>query len=118
MTSEPDRAQVLKMVESGQVSPADAVPLLDSARPARLSEFAHHWLHIRVTDTLTDRQKVNVNVPLTWVALGMRIGARYSAELARLDLNEILDAIRTGADGRLIEVEDEAGGERVEVFVD
>jgi hypothetical protein len=114
-----DRAQVLKMIEAGQVSAADGAKLLGAVdRPARPSDADTRWLHIRVTDLATDRPKVNVNLPIAWVALGLRIGSRYSSELAGIDLNEIMDAIRSGAEGRIVEVEDAEDGQRVEIYLD
>jgi len=119
MTTEPDRARVLKMIEAGQISAADGIRLLDTTgRPAHPSDLSNRWLHVRVTDLVTQRPKVNVNLPMAWFALGLRIGARYKPELAQLDVNEIMEAIRSGAEGRIVEVEDEEDGERIEIFVD
>jgi hypothetical protein len=75
-------------------------------------------LHVRVTNLQTGRPKVNVNLPLTWVELGLKIGAKYQPEIAGLDFNDIVAQIQDGANGRLIEVEDLDDGERVEIFVD
>lgn len=119
MMTEPDRAQILKMVEAGQISADDGIRLLgQEQRPERRDNLTGRWLHVRVTDANTQRSKVSVNLPLGWLSLGLRIGARYRPELADLDMNEILEAVRSGAEGRLIEVEDEEDGERIEVFVD
>jgi hypothetical protein len=73
---------------------------------------------VRVTDLHTGRHKVNVNVPLGWVGVGLRLGARYAPEVAGLDVAEILDQLRAGATGRLVDVEGLEDGERVEIFVD
>jgi hypothetical protein len=89
-----------------------------SSAKAPAASFGNRWLHIRVTDVHTGRPRVNVNVPLTWVALGLQLGSRHVSELHGIDLNELLDQIRAGANGRLIEVEDLDDGERVEIFVD
>jgi hypothetical protein len=66
----------------------------------------------------TGRPRVNVNLPLTWVALGLQLGVKHAPQLNGIDLNELLDQIKAGANGRLIEVEDLDDGERVEIFVD
>lgn len=114
-----DRSQVLKMVEAGQIDADEGVRLLGVVdRPAHPSDASNRWLRIRVTDMVTQRPKVNINLPMAWVAVGLRIGARYSSELAGIDLNEILESIRSGAEGRIVEVEDEEDGERIEIFVD
>lgn len=114
-----DRIQVLKMVEAGQISAADGARLLGAVgQPPRPADASNRWLRVRITDTLTDRRKVSVNMPMAWVAVGLRIGAHYQPELAGLDLNEIMRMIDEGAEGRIVEVEDETSGERIEVFVD
>ena len=55
---------------------------------------------------------------MAWVAVGLKIGARYQPDLAGLDLGEIMRLIDEGAEGRIVEVESEQDGQRVEVFVD
>lgn len=116
--AQPDRAQVLEMIEAGQVSAADGIRLLDAGRQADPADLSTRWLHVRVTDLATQRPKVNLNLPIAWLALGLRIGARYKPELADLDMNEIIGAIHGGADGHILEVEDVEDGERIEIFVD
>ena len=55
---------------------------------------------------------------LNWVALGLRIGANYSAELAGLNLDELLHTLPDGATGPLIDVEDLDDSQRVQIFID
>ena len=117
MAPESDRSQVLKMVEAGTISAADGARLIGTAGTQR-SSWTSRWLRIRVTDLATQRQRVTVNLPLAWVALGLKIGSRYSPELAQIDLNEIMAEVQRGAQGRIVEVEDVESGERVEVYVD
>jgi hypothetical protein len=121
-------AQILNLLADGQISPEEAAARMrgepaSSAAPAGAAPQApaslgNRWLHIRVTDVHTGRPRVNVNLPLTWVALGLQLGSRHVAQLNGVDLGDLLDQIRAGANGRLIEVEDLDDGERVEIFVD
>lgn len=114
-----DRVQVLKMIEAGQLTAAEGIRRLNEVEPAaRPAELSGRWLRIRVTDRATQRPKVSVNLPLAWLTVGLHIGSRYAPELTRLDVSEIVEVLRSGADGRIVEVEDEEDGERVEVFVD
>jgi hypothetical protein len=52
------------------------------------------------------------------VSAGLRIGQRYAPELHGVDLDYLLDEIQRGANGKLVEVEDQEDNERVEIFVD
>jgi hypothetical protein len=119
MMSEVERTQVLKMVEAGTIDAVEGVRLLNAVGPATEPlNVSGRWLRIRVTDIDTQQQKISLNLPLSWVMLGMRIGSRFSPELAQIDMNEVLNAIRYGAEGRILEVEDLDDGKRIELFVD
>jgi hypothetical protein len=79
---------------------------------------ANRWLRIRVSDIATGQQRVSVNLPLSWVAVGLRIGARYSPELDNLDLGDLLAHLEAGTGGQIVDVEDLDDGQRVQIFVD
>ena len=120
-------AQILNLLADGQISPEEAAARMRGEQPAgpqptaarrAPADMANRWLHIRVTDVHTGRARVNVNLPLTWVALGLQLGVRHAPQLGDIDLKQLLDEIRSGASGRLIEVEDHDDGDRVEIFVD
>lgn len=116
-----DRADILNRVASGQLSAEEAAQQLKGPgpAPAGASEALQgHWLHIRVTRLDTGHTKVNVNVPLSWVDIGMRIGARYQPDIAGIDWAEVVEMIQSGANGRIVEVEDLDDNERVEIFVE
>jgi len=116
---ESERAQVLRMVEAGKINAAEGARLLGAvSQPANPSDWSGRWLRVRVTNLTTRQPEVSVNLPITWVTLGLQIGARYHPELAHIDMDEILEAIRSGAEGRIVEVEDEEKGKRIEVYVD
>jgi hypothetical protein len=76
------------------------------------------WFRVRVTNLETGRTKVNVNLPLSLVKVGMRMGAHFAPEVEELDWAELMEAIQEGANGKLVEVEDVEDGEKVEVYVD
>src|SRR5262245_15394028 len=123
-----NRTDILNQLASGQISAAEAAQRLGPSGPATSPRPAtpkpltslnpNRWLHVRVTNLETGRPKVNVNLPLTWVELGLKIGAKYQPEIAGLDFNDLVAQIQAGANGKLIEVEDIDDGERVEIFVD
>jgi hypothetical protein len=116
-------AHILNLLADGEISPDEAAARMRgertaTARPAAPASLANRWLHVRVTDLETGRPRVNVNLPLAWVAVGLQLGARYTPQLGDFDLKGLLDEIQAGASGRLVEVEDLDDGQRVEIFVD
>jgi hypothetical protein len=112
------------MIETGTISADEGVKLLkalDEASEAEgetTSSRMPKWFRVHVTDLATGRRKVNVNIPMSLVNVGMRLGARFAPELDDMEIGEIMEAIKQGTVGKIIDVEDPEDGERVEIFVD
>lgn len=130
MTTNDERLRILKMVEQGQISAEDGARLLEalSAVDQRRqlpsggtqagSAPSGRWFRVRVTDLQTGKSKVNVNIPMGLVNVGIKMGARFAPEMEGFDLAQLAELARSGATGKLIEVEDTEDGERVEIFVE
>jgi hypothetical protein len=125
MATTEERMQILNMVAEGQISAEDGAKLLAALEPAKKdvrvvaqAPSAPKWFRVRVTDLESGKSKVNVNLPMSLVDVGTRMGARFAPELEDLDFNDIIDQIKSGAQGKIIEVEDAEGGERVEIYVE
>jgi hypothetical protein len=118
-----ERARILQMVSEGKITAEDGARLLSALRDPTTSaqvpraETAR-WFRVRVTDMATGRTKVNVNLPLSLVKAGIKMGARFAPDMEELDWNELVIAIQEGASGKIVEVEDEQDGERVEIYVE
>ncbi len=97
-----------------EAPPAPAPPLT----PEQQAALANRWLRIRVSDMESGRQRVSVNVPLSWVSFGLKIGARFSPEVAGLDPNEVMAMLQSGANGQVVDVEDADKGEHVQIFIE
>jgi hypothetical protein len=76
------------------------------------------YFRIRVSDAATGKAKVNVNIPMGLVNVGLRMGARFAPEIGGLDMSELQNAINTGMTGKIIDVTDEEDGEHVEIYVE
>jgi hypothetical protein len=76
------------------------------------------WLRVRVTDTRTGRSKASVQIPLALVDAGMKIGAHFAPEVQGVDMSNVMEALRMGVTGKIIDVTDEEDGEHVEIFVE
>jgi hypothetical protein len=46
------------------------------------------------------------------------MGAHFSPEMHDVNWEEVVAAIQEGVPGRIVEVEDEEGGEKVEIYVE
>ncbi len=94
--------------------PAPAEPIPESPRPTGTPR----WFKVRVTDTATGRPKVSVTLPFGLVDWGLRIGARFAPETGDIDMDEVREALRSGIEGKIIDVVDEEDGEHVEIYVE
>ena len=110
-----ERMKILKMLEEGKITAEEAARLLEAleASSRRESPPPERWVPLKVTDMRTGRQRVNVNIPLHLINLGFSIGARFSPKW-----EEILEKIRVGARGKIVDVEDEEEGEKVEIYIE
>ena len=126
-----NRSEILAQLASGQISadqaaeqlrgpaaPPPQPPPAPPLTPEQTAALANRWLRIRVSDIESGRQRVAVNVPLSWVSIGLRLGARFSPEVAGLDANEVLAMLQSGANGQVVDVEDLDDGERVQIFIE
>ena len=121
-----ERTRILQMVSQGQIDAAQGVELLNALntskqpdRPPQSSGSANaHWFRVRVTDLETGRTRVNVNIPFSLVRAGIKLGARFSPEMAGVEWDELVAAIDEGALGQIVDVEDIESGEKVQVYVE
>lgn len=126
MASAEERMQILRMIEEGMISAAEGAELLralDSADRGTVNEplkgsSKPRWFRVRVTDTKTGRNKVDVNIPMGLVNVGIKMGAKFAPEIDGAQYETIMDAIRSGQHGKIIDVFDEEDGEHVEIFVE
>jgi len=126
MANGEERMKILKMIEEGKISADEGSKLLaalsgarNTAVPSRTSGAGSaRWLRIRVTDVRTGRSKASVQIPLALVDAGMKIGAHFAPEVEGVDMSNVMNSIRMGVTGKIIDVVDEEDGEHVEIYVE
>src|SRR5512142_2767409 len=128
MATAEERMQILKMIEAKQITAEEGAKLLTALGEKDKNKDAPvppspatngRWFRVRVTDLRTGRRKVNVNIPLGLVDVGMKMGAKFApAGVEGLDMEKIIAAIKGGGQGKVVDVEDEEDGEHVEVFIE
>ena len=127
MANAEERMKILKMIEEGKVSAEDGAKLLSALNEGRKgagmpnsirSSAAGRWLRIRVTDIATGRSKASVQIPLGLIDAGMKIGAHFAPEVEGVDMSYVMEALRSGMTGKIIDVTDDEDGEHVEIFVE
>jgi len=127
MAESEERLRILKMIEEHKITAEEGAKLLSAlgdsagaaggAGPGRNSG-AGRWLRIRVTDIATGRSKASVQIPIGLIDAGMKIGAHFAPEVEGVDMSNVMDALRAGVTGKIIDVTDDKDGEHVEIFVE
>lgn len=124
MATQEERMQILKMIADKQVTAEEGAKLLDALEKGQTSESSASpstsgkWFRVRVTDLKSGKRKVNVNIPLGLVDVGLKMGAKFAPAASGIDANQIIAALKSGAEGKIVEVDDEEDGEHVEVFIE
>ena len=124
MANADERMKILKMIEEGKISAEEGAKLLAALSGGRRgpggsrATGAGHLLRIRVTDIASGRSKASVSLPLVLIDAGMKIGAHFVPEVEGVDMSAVMDALRAGVTGKIIDVTNDEDGEHVEIFVD
>lgn len=117
-----ERLRILQLVRDGRLSPAEAAELLaalgpepPSSQPAAAppSSGERRCLYLRVTDTAGGRTRVHLTLPLDWLDVGLRWSGLDEAQRA-----QVRTALLTMPGDKLLDIEDAASGDRVEIFVE
>ncbi len=67
--------------------------------------------------------KVNVNISLSLVDVGLKLAKKFDPKLEesgldQIDLDEIIEAVKNGAEGQIVDVEDEENQTKVQAYVE
>lgn len=132
MANSEERMKILKLIEEGKISAEEGAKLLAALSDSRKNPLTPprppmppmgpgggaRMLRIRVTDTRTGRSKASVQIPLALVDAGLKIGAHFAPEVQGVDMSNVMEALRMGVMGKIIDVTDEEDGEHVEIFIE
>jgi hypothetical protein len=128
MASAEERMQILKMIQEGKISAEEGAKLLQALNAGKSDKRSTsapagggsdaRWFRVRVTELASGKSKVNVNIPMGLVNVAIKMGARFAPNIEGEKYEEIVQAIKSGASGKIIDVTDDQDGERVEIFVE
>ncbi|HSL93696.1 MAG TPA: hypothetical protein VK905_03760 [Bacillota bacterium] len=115
-----ERMQILQMVQEGKVTAEEAERLLGALDNRTTSTENKgrqaRWLKVRVVEE--GQQKVNINLPMSLVEVALGMGMKFVPEdqTKGIDVAALLEAIKQGAMGKIVEIDDE--GTKVEIIVE
>lgn len=127
MASSEERLQILKMLEEKKITAQEAAELLDAIEAGNEEikvnkKTSAKWLKIKVY-TEDGKVKKNIRLPISLMQMGLKIGKKFDSKLADADLTafnmeEIMELVKQGAEGKIIDVYDEEGKTKVEISVE
>lgn len=135
MTTQEERIKILSMLQDGVINAEQAAKLLealstmasDSKSASDASSVSGYdrgglqsgkFFRVRVTDTKTGKTRVNVRLPIGLVGAGLKMGMKFSPEMAGMDPEMLNEFLKSGEIGQIVDVLDEEDGEHVEVFIE
>ncbi len=142
MSNHEERMKILEMIANGTVTAEEGARLLEAVQagpaaestaeatpaeapgpvevlpgvPDRPANGNGRRLRIKVIEQSGTR--VNINLPLSLMEVGLKIGGRFVDELQDMDneMQMLLDAMRHDVTGKIVEVDDEDS--HVEIFIE
>jgi hypothetical protein len=119
LVSAEERLKILTMIAEGKISAEEGVQLLAALKRSERQGQAPdaRQMRVRVTNSETGHVKVNMSLPISLVQVGMRMGARFVPDL-EIEFDDVIAAINKGTRGKIVDLEDEVDGERIEIFVE
>lgn len=139
-----ERLKILAMVSEGKITVEEGARLLDTASgpdasDAQLDTFGAAedlsppagsqtdqpvrkvnggGKHLRIKVMERNGTRVNVNLPLSLMEVGLRIGGRFVDELKDMDaeMQLLMEAVQNEVIGKIVEVDDEDS--HVEIYIE
>ncbi len=127
MATAEESMRILKMIDEGKISAEEGAKLLSALSEGRRGSNSPmsvrmpgtaRWLRVRVTDVASGRSKATVQIPIALLDAGMKIGAHFAPEVEGVDMSTIMEAVRSGTTGKILDVINKEDGEQVEIFVE
>lgn len=116
-----ERMRILKLLEEKKITADEAARLLDVMKGADQEQQKNRFLKVRVCDAESEKARVNVTLPIALVKWGLKMAPEHAkAKIADadIDLKAVSEALEKGITGKIVEVEDDDKGERVEVWLE
>lgn len=124
-----EKMMILKMLQEGKLSAEEAAKLLESLNTGirsddeenekrELEEEQGKFFRVRITDTKTGKARANIRIPLNVIGIGKRFGAHFAPQIDGIESDDLMQAVRNGKVGKIIDVFHDEDGEHIEIFIE
>lgn len=128
MNDDQERLNILKMIQRGQITAESGFKLLEQLdNPGEKVSIpmipeeprsGAHWFHLVVSEIATGKVRIDLKLPVNVVTAGMKMGAKFSPQVEKLNPDIMQDLLLSGETGKIIDVYDEDDGEHIEIFLE
>lgn len=124
MASTEERLRILNLIQESKITPEEGLRLLDAldkageAKPTRAVTTSARWLRVVITDVKSGKTRVNVRLPVAVLNTGIKMGARFSTDIGQIEMLQVMDAIRSGATGKVLDVIDDEDEEHIQIILE
>jgi hypothetical protein len=122
-----ERIMILKMLEDGKITADEAAKLLETLEKTKSdskkknsekSKMQGKFFRVKITDTETGKIRANIRIPLSVISAGEKFGANFTPKVEGIGNDELMQAVRSGEVGKIIDVYDDEDGEHVQVYIE
>ncbi|HKF36508.1 MAG TPA: hypothetical protein VKB35_06360 [Ktedonobacteraceae bacterium] len=118
-----ERNRILNMIETGQITAAQAAQLLDALAPEQeqsREQARNRTVRIWMTDIATNSKKMHMTatMPINLISMILHLLTRMAPQLNDGTLQNLMRAIERGNTGRLLDLQDLEEGKRLEIFIE
>ena len=134
MATNDERMTILRLIEQEKISAEEGARLIAAMRGTGPSSEENgstppssgqaKWFKVRVTDAATGKAKVDIALPLSLIDWTARFATRLAPnfipdiDIEGVDIGDVIESIRSGQRGRIVDVYDDNDGERIEIVVE
>lgn len=126
MATSEERMKILQMIQDGKISAEDGAKLLaaltehtSKQRSTMVTRTGSaRYMRVKVTDSVSGKTKVSVNLPLGLLDAGLNIASNFIPDMEANATVDIMEAIKEGMTGKIVDVMDEEDGEHIEIYIE
>lgn len=123
-----EKMMILKMLQEGKISADEAAKLLESVDAGDRKKDADEsqdnrkgqgkFFRVKITDTDSGKSRANIRIPLSVLNIGVKLGAQFTPQIDGIKNEQLMEAMRSGQIGKIIDVYDDEDGEHVEIYIE
>jgi hypothetical protein len=124
-----ERMMILKLLKDGKITADEAANLLETIErttsPKQVQEEEPEpikgqgkFFRVKITDATNGKIRANIRIPLSVMGAGAKFGAHFAPQINGIENEELMQAVRDGEVGKILDVFDDEDNEHVEIYIE